>query len=235
MRKVFTATAFIVAIAILLTSTGPASAKQQSESNVSPEKGERSENMSAVRDLATAAQLAAYGERAKDPLSLIAAAQIMKNTPVRDEQQTKTSGNVGAKEKKTAKQAPSAEVLLAEAKAMTQDPALLELADKVARSEGSRGRFEGPARHADNVPPRATDTYEVTFKGGQVAEVAILGDGDNDLDLFVYDVHDNLIAKDTDNSDKCYVSWTPKRRDVFKIHIKNPGSTISSNYILLTN
>ena len=88
--------------------------------------------------------------------------------------------------------------------------------------------------HTDIVKARHTDTYNVYFVGGVEAEVAVIGDGDTDLDLYIYDENGNLIVSDTDSTDDCYVSWTPKWSGYFKIKIKNLGY-VSNCYTLLTN
>lgn len=69
-----------------------------------------------------------------------------------------------------------------------------------------------------------TDTYTVTFKGGEEATVLVSGDGDTDLDLYIYDENGNLIESDTDSLDTMLCSWTPKWTGKFKIKIKNLGS-----------
>ena len=61
--------------------------------------------------------------------------------------------------------------------------------------------------------------------------VAILGDGDTDLDLYVYDENGNEIVSDTDGTDQCYVSWYPKWAGQFRIEIKNLGR-VSNQYCL---
>ena len=86
----------------------------------------------------------------------------------------------------------------------------------------------------DVVKPKTTDVYKVYFSSSQEAEVLVIGDGDTDLDLYVYDENDNLIESDTDNTDNCYVSWTPKWSGYFKIKIKNYGNQ-SNRYLMLTN
>lgn len=67
----------------------------------------------------------------------------------------------------------------------------------------------GPGRTVSRVSANSTDTYVLAFRGGEVAEIAIFGDGDTDLDLYVYDQNGNLIVRDTDYTDDCYVCWVP--------------------------
>ena len=64
--------------------------------------------------------------------------------------------------------------------------------------------------------------------------VTVIGDGDTDLDLYVYDENGNLIDKDVDYSDDCVVSFVPKWTGVFTIKIMNRGN-VYNNYIMRTN
>ncbi|WP_250631667.1 hypothetical protein [Rhodoflexus caldus] len=86
----------------------------------------------------------------------------------------------------------------------------------------------------EKVLALSTDTYAVRFTGGSRAYVAINGDGDTDLDLFVYDENDNLIAKDDDHLDRCVVEWYPKWTGPFVIKVKNLGR-VYNNYRIVTN
>ena len=74
------------------------------------------------------------------------------------------------------------------------------------------------------VLAHSTDTYRVTFTGGEEAMVMVIGDGDTDLDLYIYDENGNLIESDTDRSDTMICTWTPKWTGKFTIKIKNLGS-----------
>lgn len=64
--------------------------------------------------------------------------------------------------------------------------------------------------------------------------VIVNGDGDTDLDLYVYDENGNLMGKDIDYSDYCVVSWTPRWTGPFTIKIKNRGS-VYNRYKIYTN
>ena len=68
----------------------------------------------------------------------------------------------------------------------------------------------------------------------ELAEVLVSGDGDTDLDLYVYDSNGNLIAKDIDYSDDCYVRWIPAWTGRFIIRIVNRGP-VYNRFVILTN
>lgn len=82
--------------------------------------------------------------------------------------------------------------------------------------------------HRDRVEARKTDVYKKTFASGVEVVIAVRGDGDTDLDLFVYDENGNLIEKDDDATDRCIVSFTPKWTGSFTIKIKNLGNVYNS-------
>jgi len=64
----------------------------------------------------------------------------------------------------------------------------------------------------------------VNFFGSDNAAIVISGDGDTDLDLFVYDANGNLIGSDTDRSDDCVVRFQPYWTGTFRIEVRNLGS-----------
>jgi len=103
-----------------------------------------------------------------------------------------------------------------------------------ATAPGLAGAVRGPVYARDAVNPGSADVYRITFRGGEIARVALSGDGDTDLDLYVYDESGNLIAKDDDRSDDCYVSWIPRWTGSFKIRVVNRGR-VYNEYVLATN
>ena len=81
----------------------------------------------------------------------------------------------------------------------------------------------GPCYDVHRVEARSTDTFYVTFRGGEDAMVVIQGDHDTDLDLYVYDENGNLIGSDTDNTDQCVVGFHPNWTGTFRIEVRNLG------------
>lgn len=61
----------------------------------------------------------------------------------------------------------------------------------------------------------------------------VRGDGDTDLDVYVYDSNGNLILSDKDYTDDCLMQWTPKANEAYRVVIKNRGR-VYNNYTITT-
>jgi hypothetical protein len=96
------------------------------------------------------------------------------------------------------------------------------------------GAVGGPKGRKAVVRAFATDTYVVRFVGGELAMVGVEGDGDTDLDLYVYDETGKLVVADEDDTDLCLVRWTPRWTGTFTIRVVNRGAG-SNRYTILTN
>jgi hypothetical protein len=73
-------------------------------------------------------------------------------------------------------------------------------------------------------------TLKVTYKGGQLAEFFVIGDGDTDLDVIVLNSKGKKVAEDIDppaekggGSDLCVCRWRPTEDEEFTIQILNHG------------
>ncbi len=82
----------------------------------------------------------------------------------------------------------------------------------------------GPKGGDDLVLAHGTDVYRVSLRGGEVTRIVVDGDGDTDLDLFIYDEYGNLMASDEDETDYCVCRVTPRWTGTFTIRIRNYGA-----------
>jgi Fe2+ transport system protein FeoA len=142
---------------------------------------------------------------------------------------TATSDEEGAAE------APvTAEEMFAKATELAaDDEAMLGLIED-AMAESSRGRIGGAVQWMSRLPAGMTDVWEVPFYGNSYAEVAIVGDGDANLDVAVTDENGNVICYDVSWSDKLYCDWTPSWDGYFYVTVQNMGGSRNS-YYLMTN
>lgn len=88
--------------------------------------------------------------------------------------------------------------------------------------------------HTDVVRGYSTDVYHMTFVGREWEVLAVSGDGSTDIDLYVYDENNNLVAKDDDNSDDCLVRFIPRWTGNFTIKVVNRGR-YANRYTLASN
>lgn len=199
-------------------------------------KGETSESLAAVK---LANQVLRYGYENKSALALLDALQIFSENPTQAFNATK-KGDVADESKTDGKKAKVSfdyESVLADAKAFADgDPNLLALIDNIdAEAKGAqRGNINGPSRDYSSVNGNSHLDYSASFVANELAEILVSGDGDTDLDLYVYDSNGNLIAKDTDYSDDCYVRWVPAWTGRYTIRIVNRGP-VYNRFVILTN
>lgn len=199
-------------------------------------KGETSESLAAVK---LANQVLRYGYENKSTLALLDALQIFSENPTQALKATKKGDAVDESKAdgKKAKVAFDYETVLADAKAFADgDPNLLALIDNIdAEAKGAqRGNINGPSRDYAAVNGNSYMDYTASFIANELAEVLVSGDGDTDLDLYMYDSNGNLIAQDTDYSDDCYVRWVPAWTGRYTIRIVNRGP-VYNRFVILTN
>jgi len=84
------------------------------------------------------------------------------------------------------------------------------------------------------IAANSNRTFTATFAGGEIATVAVVGDGDTDLDLYVYNENGNLVGKDDGPKDDCIVTWTPRWTGRFTIKVVNRGN-VYNDCLMLTN
>jgi len=190
----------------------------------------------AVKDLNLAYSLVRYGRKNKSPEALVMAAKVL----ARIATQELKAKPVTVTDPKAPKAAPakpvgpmaSAKTLLDEAKKLSNnDAAIVAMADKVELNRGARG---GPKRSTDVVKALSTDSFSIVFNGGELARVAISGDGDTRLDLYVYDESGNLIDSRVGPGDDALCTWVPKWSGKFTIRIVNRGP-VANQYVIATN
>lgn len=194
----------------------------------------------AVSALRLAGDLIKHGYAQESALSLVNALDILTSTPVQDldaERQSDATGEATDDSQKEGIMTFDVEQIMADAKEFAEgDATVMALISEMEKKEkgGHRGAVNGSKRAIERVLANSTDTYNISFIAGELAEVAVIGDGDTDLDLYVYDSNGNAIASDTDYTDNCYVSWTPRWTGRFIIKIVNRGN-VYNNYVIMTN
>ncbi len=192
----------------------------------------------AVALLAMAQDLYGYGIENKDALSVLNAARIASSIDAKDVERevdnkpiegAETSDDDGASANPV-----DAEQMYADAMELAGGDETIVGMIEDAMAEGSRGRVGGASRTLSRLRAGRTDVFAITYRGGQLAELAIIGDGDADLDLLVTDENGNTICVDQSYSDQLYCSWTPIWDGQFLVGVQNMGR-VRNSYYLLTN
>lgn len=204
--------------------------------------GEETPDVRAVGDVTMAHDLARYGYRTASPQALLTAAQILSDAGAQTIERPKDSEGDAAAEADGAKDEDisfAVDDLLAAARRLAQgdEHTLAIISDLERRTGEERGRREGPIVHYDRILARGTDWFgrqDLVFVGGEPARIGVRGDGDTDLDCWVYDENDRLIDSDTRYVDECILSWQPRWTGPFKLRIQNLGG-VYNNYVLVTN
>lgn len=180
-----------------------------------------------------AAELSKYGYANKSALALIQAAQIAAENNFQEVAAQKDNAETAqTTDDKKGNITLDPKQLLEDAAVLADgDANLLALIAKASETQSKRAPVSGKSYNRTSVNGNGTDVYTVSFIAGQTAVVTVVGDGDTDLDLYVYDSNGNLIVKDDDYTDNCVVSWTPKWTGKFKIKVVNRGP-VYNRYII---
>ncbi len=228
-------------LAVVLSSTAvlaltlPAAAQDKTGTNVNPEAAASPAGGAAT--LGLAAELYALGLSQGDALTVLTAAKLAASVDVTEgaERKKTTSGDLPAEDAEGAAETPvDAPAMLATARTLAAgDDMLLGLIADV-EAETARGRIGGAARWLSRLPAGQTDVWELPFYGNSYAEIAVVGDGDANLDVVVTDENGNVFCYDVSWSDSLYCDFTPAWDGYFYVTVENRGR-VRNSYYLLTN
>lgn len=159
--------------------------------------------------------------------------------PVMNEGETRPAAmatfRAAANEDEGAAEAPAtAAEMFAKATELAGDDEALKEIISDAQAETSRGRVGGAVSWLSRLNSGKMDIWEVPFYGNSYAEVAVVGDGDANLDMVITDENGNVICYDTSPSDQVYCDFVPAWDGYFYIAVENTGRSRNS-YYLMTN
>lgn len=73
------------------------------------------------------------------------------------------------------------------------------------------------------VGAESSDYYRIWLNAGDVVLVTVEGDGDTDLDLFVWSPLGDIEDSDTDATDACVALFVAPRSGIYMIEVENLG------------
>lgn len=191
----------------------------------------------AVDVVALAADLASHGYSTNSPLPLLTAAELLMQvspSPLGGKQGTRMP-SVTAKSGGSVTFEPGA--MISSALAMAGGNANVSaLASQLQNrlTSGAKGAVGGPRSTVDRILSNTTDIWEINFRGGERGSIRVDGDGDTDLDCYVYDSAGTMIAYDNDLTDYCVLDWYQSSTGTIRLEIRNLGD-VYNQYILSTN
>ena len=188
-----------------------------------------------VAQIAMAQDLYAMGMAQQDALTVLTAAKLAAGVDLTDvERELETKPGTATEEADVADAPVDAATMLASAKTLAGEDEVLAALVEEAEAEGARGRIGGASQTLSRLPAGAIDTWKVPFYGNSYAELAVLGDGDANLDVLVTDENGNTICHDASWSDKVYCDFVPAWNGYFVVTVENTGVKRNS-YYLMTN
>ena len=87
----------------------------------------------------------------------------------------------------------------------------------------------GPWRSVTSVNAFDSDFYTTTLRGGEYTAITIIGDGDTDLNVAVYNAAGQRITGTTGRGDKFTLRFVPSASGTYRIEVRNHGG-IHNNY-----
>jgi hypothetical protein len=91
-------------------------------------------------------------------------------------------------------------------------------------SSVSAGRVEGPGVIEDSISPGRFNNHPINLRGDEKATFIVKGDGAGDIDCFLFDENDNLLASDLSLEDSCDVTATPRLTGKHFFRVYNAGN-----------
>lgn len=224
----------VVAAFALLTGMGQsfaATVQERPNRDLAADKKSGSAGMNYLR---LAGELAHVGVEMQDAVLLVAAARLEAMTAGENVDRELASRRAGAESEGSGDTVPVDLYSLAASYGDRDEAVRMLIAEGRSLASGRALAAGGPKVSRAAVLAGTTDVYRVTFIGGSLAEVALTGDGDTDLDLFVYDEHGSLVCDDVGRTDDAYCAWVPRWTGLFRIHVENLGN-VYNRYRLATN
>lgn len=170
--------------------------------------------------------LYALGQAAQDPLTVVAAARLLRRLTLTDIARSPTPALPAT----LTPLDPSA--MLDAARALDAGQNFTDLIDLVATEAQSKP--QALRATAANLPAGASQTWTLAFFGGTYAELAILGAGKGNLDLSVTDAVGGHICLDKGSADTALCGFTLRDNGTVTVTVTNSGPTPDS-YTLVTN
>lgn len=96
-------------------------------------------------------------------------------------------------------------------------------------SIASADPLRGDITDRDVLFPGGEITYKIAVEGGRaMTRFKVEGDGDSDIDCFVYDSDGDLVERDITSSSSCSIDVQPRYISTYIIKVRNVGDDVSA-------
>lgn len=174
-----------------------------------------------------ARELYTIGTLAKDPLTVLTAARLLRGLSLTDTPRQPDP----APAHRVALSPLDPVDMLNTARLLDAGQVYLDLIEQVASD--LQAKPKSLAATASTLHPGHAETWTLTFYGGSPAELAFLGDGTSNLDLAVTAADGTPICLDQGNADTARCGFTLRNNGAVKVTVKNVGDR-ADTYMLLT-
>lgn len=202
----------------------------------SGETGNKKEMAFPFQQVHLAYQLIRYGYQERSALPLITALQVLRTQGTSSNEAiiTKVDGSspIENDSLKNVKLSFDEKQIINDATLFASENAnlLSLLKDLQTQTRDALPGLDSPRTVRDRVNAGATDVWKIVLRGGKPVHLFVMGDGDTDLDVFVYDTEGNLVADDS-GCDEAGISFTPRWTMTYIIKIKNLGK-VYNQYVM---
>ncbi|CAN5329500.1 hypothetical protein BH09PSE4_BH09PSE4_17360 [soil metagenome] len=177
-------------------------------------------------------QLAAWARETGDPDAMLVAARIVAATGAR-------SGRLADGVLKAGGDAAPATLLADEAVRMSRGDARIVASATAVRDSVAKGFSAGPSGIGPltverRLAARTRLAWSARARGGEMAIVSAVGDGDSNIDLRVTDGAGRSVCADSQRDYYPMCRWSVRSAGTYRIEVTNAG-TVPSNVMVLSN
>ncbi len=231
----------LLALALVLAASGIASAPAAAQNQQAGAPRPVSAEGSAVDRIMMAEGVARFARETGDVSAMIVAARMIRGVEIKptDFGGVVSGGAVSGPPSETPARFPSFADYLAEARSMAGGNPVLRAEIGALEAEKDKGIVRtsmapGAAGHRMIMPPDGKWSFDIVVEARKPAIIAALGDGDTDVNIYVYDSRDALIAQDTSPGHEAVVRWTPTSASRYRVVVRNNGP-LNTYTVVLSN
>lgn len=85
-----------------------------------------------------------------------------------------------------------------------------------------------PLHPTYRIAAHSTNNHNLYFNEHHPIHLHASGNGNTDLDLYVYDHHGRQVTHDDDSTDNCICNFTPEEGETYRIVVINRGHSANS-------